>query len=163
MKRIFCTAMIMLCLSLSMAAHANTAATPTPLQLQNISKLVVNAPNGITDTATKTAVTQAIDPIAQLLLIASCSTEEFNLSLGGIQALNAQSFNLMNIMSYLQYHPKNQCVSVKNIGNWQMPAKNALTFRVIYHSDISGETATALVSMIYDNGNWLVLEHMVRT
>ncbi len=163
MKQLYLAGSIALYGLMAVPAAASTPATPTPAQLQTIKRVVASAPDTITDKSTKTAVVQAQDTIAELLLRASCSREEFQLSLGGIQALTAQPFNLMNNLSYLPYHPKDRCVSVKNLGNWHMEAQNVLTFNVIYASDVSGETTAALVKLIFDNGKWLVLEHMVRS
>lgn len=163
MKHLYLAGSIALCGLMAAPAFASTTATPTPAQLQTIKTAVASAPHGITDKSTKTAVIQAQDTIAELLLRASCSREEFQLSLGEIQALTAQPFNLMNNLSYLPYHPKDRCVSVKNVGNWHMEAQNVLAFHVVYASDVSGETTTALAKLIFDNGKWLVLEHMVRS
>ncbi len=163
MKYLFLLTGISLCGLMAHAYSSTITAIPTQSQLQTISNWVSDTPRTITDNTTKTAFLQAQDTITELLLKASCSREEFQLSLGSIQALTAQSFNLMNNLSYLQYHPKDRCVTVKNLGNWHMQADNVLSFNVIYASDVSGESTTALVKLIFENGRWLVLEHLVRS
>lgn len=42
----------------------------------------------------------------------------------------------------MRYAPAGQCLDVVRMDNWQMPALNALKFRVVYSSSVSGESAT---------------------
>lgn len=40
----------------------------------------------------------------------------------------------------LKYHDKSKCATVLRFQGWEMPAKNALRFEVVYISDSSGES-----------------------
>ena len=57
----------------------------------------------------------------------------------------------------MKYHDKGKCVSVQTIDQWAMPALNALTFRVVYFAEDSGEVKnfTYLFKKV-DDGSWKI-------
>lgn len=57
---------------------------------------------------------------------------------------------------FMRYHPADQCVSVRSMDEWGMPALNALRFRVNYISDVSGEVASSNYLLVkQSSGEWL--------
>jgi len=59
-------------------------------------------------------------------------------------------------LNSLRYHPKGQCLTVARIDGWEMPARNALRFRVLYTSDASGETRSLRYELTKQpEGEWL--------
>ena len=57
----------------------------------------------------------------------------------------------------LQYHDKNSCLSVDRIDNFTEPAKNALSFRVAFVSDSSGESIINNYTLVRQaDGAWLI-------
>jgi hypothetical protein len=60
-------------------------------------------------------------------------------------------------MVTMQYHPKSECLTVTRLDNWRMRARNAFSFRAVYVSDASSESATAEYEMIKQpDGAWLL-------
>lgn len=54
--------------------------------------------------------------------------------------------------------PKTMCVNVVRMDDWQMPALNALSFRVVYQSSVSGETDIEHYTFQRQpDGTWLLL------
>lgn len=59
-------------------------------------------------------------------------------------------------MVNLTYHDKNACLSVERVDNFKSVAKNAISFRVVFVSDSSGESKNLNYTMIRQaDGEWL--------
>ncbi|MBE9577733.1 MULTISPECIES: hypothetical protein [Moraxella] len=140
----------------STQATTSHFANATDAQMQKI----VNAVNQPTNTALDSVIAKASPNIAQVLLLGGCATS-IELEAGALQSPQASSTFMVSAMTSTTYHPKSQCMTVQNIGSWSQPAKNSLKFKVVYSSDVSGETVTRHVEMLdeYGNGNWLVKRH----
>ncbi|MCY1278085.1 hypothetical protein D9M70_268050 [compost metagenome] len=66
------------------------------------------------------------------------------------------SHNVLAPMNGMRYHPKDQCLKVARMDNWSMPARNALAFRTVYASDISGESKSFSYEVVRQlDGAWL--------
>jgi hypothetical protein len=62
-------------------------------------------------------------------------------------------------ITVMTYHNKNNCVSVRAIDMVSMPALNALTIRVVYYAEDSGETVNyKMLFKKMDNDKWLLAE-----
>lgn len=129
----------------------------TDNQMQKIVNALLQPTNNPT---LDNAITQARGNIGQLLVLGGCATN-FNFGAGAVQSPKAFSHSLVSAIASTNYHPKTQCLTVQNIGSWEQPTNNSLKFRVVYVSDVSGETITRNVEMIdeYGNGNWLAKKH----
>lgn len=56
----------------------------------------------------------------------------------------------------LKYHDKSRCATVLRLQGWEMPAKNALRFEVVYVSDSSGESTKSYHEVVkQSSGQWL--------
>ena len=56
----------------------------------------------------------------------------------------------------MRYHQKSGCTTVTRIHGWNMPARNALRFEVVYSSELSGESVEANHEIIRQpSGEWL--------
>lgn len=59
-------------------------------------------------------------------------------------------------MPLMRYHHKSICASVIRVHDWKMPARNALSFEVVYHADDSGETVKGHHVLVKQPSNeWL--------
>lgn len=136
---------------------ANNFATPTDTQLQRIATLLMQPTNNAN---LDSVIVQAKNNISQILLLGGCATT-FNFGAGAVQSPQAYSHAITSAIASTNYHPKSQCMTVQNLGSWEQPARNSLRFKVVYASDVSGETVTRTVEMLdeYGNGNWLVKKH----
>jgi hypothetical protein len=57
----------------------------------------------------------------------------------------------------MRYAPAGQCLDIVRMDNWQMPALNALKFRVVYSSPASGESATENITFQREGAStWLL-------
>jgi len=115
---------------------------------------------------TKSAIDEALPTIKKVIAIHQCAKSEAGtlplnaLALPGVKAsasgLNS-GFFFPNSYTYMQYHDRNKCLSVRAIDSFTMPALNALKFRVIYFADDSGETVNLIYRMRKtDNNQWLL-------
>jgi hypothetical protein len=60
-------------------------------------------------------------------------------------------------MVHMEYHPKSQCLTLTRLDNWRMRAANAFSFRAVYISDASSESATREYEMVRQpDGVWLL-------
>lgn len=71
----------------------------------------------------------------------------------GVQLMGLTT--LPNSSLFMKYHDLNKCLSMRTIDQWEMPALNALTFRIVYIADDSGETVNiAYLFKKMDDGSW---------
>lgn len=114
---------------------------PTEAQMQKLAKLVVNP---VVSSEAKPLWDTARDRIAEVLLYESCYPQYGSHSyLGRYVAPGVDPVFVFNDPIFrMQYHPKTECVTVDRIDDVKMKAKNAISFRVIFVSDASGETET---------------------
>ncbi len=136
--------------------EATPMAQATNVQIQKIAEsLDVDTKNP----EINQALFEARKNIAQLLLVGSCQTDMGQPRIGHILSPSASSINLSTSMKSTNYHPKSQCLTVSSIGEWNMPAKNALKFTVIYYSEVSGESVKRYVELVKTTNQWLVTKH----
>lgn len=117
-----------------------------------------------TETRTREAMEAALPTVKKVLSIHQCvkvydgMLQLNNLAVAGVDI--RRGFNYMpdsypNSDSYMKYHDRNKCVSVRAIDNWAMPALNALQFRAVYFADDSGETVNfSYLMKKVDDGSW---------
>lgn len=132
-------------------------ASPSDVQLQKIAALLTQPTNR---PSLDNSIAQARNNISQLLVLGGCANT-FNFGAGAVQSPQAFYSAITSAIASTSYHPKSQCMTVQNIGAWEQPAKNVFKFKVVYVSDVSGETVTRNIEMIdeYGNGNWLTNKH----
>ena len=109
----------------------------------------------------RTAINEARHNIETLAINASCSMGYYVQGIASIRSPNVvNALNLWSPTNGMQYITHDKCLNVVRIGNWSMPAKNALNFNIIYESAQSGENKSAHIEMIKQDGQWLVLSHL---
>lgn len=60
-----------------------------------------------------------------------------------------------NNINWMRHHDLSKCLSIRAIDKFNMPALNALTFRVVYYAEDSGETVNfSLLFKRGDDGDW---------
>lgn len=114
------------------------------------------------NSALNQAVMEAKDNIKTILTVGGCQTNVAEpLAIGSIISPSAYIGNSSfdPAMHYTRYHPSNQCMTVENIGEWNMPALNAIEFVVVYVSEVSGEAEKRKVEFVKENGKWLATQH----
>ncbi|WP_294034064.1 hypothetical protein [uncultured Moraxella sp.] len=106
---------------------------------------------------------EAKENIGEMMLMASCSKAD-NLNFGRIQAADAYTIFTNGVLSKVNHHPKDRCMTAQSMGGFKKPANNQIEFNVVYYSEISGEGTTCEVIMRddYGTGNWLVKKHWCR-
>jgi hypothetical protein len=105
-------------------------------------------------------VEQAKGNIAGFLEIESCISRYNGSSLNSFAAPGKKypGFNYIGVMFGMKYHSKSSCLTVKKIQGWEMPAKNALSFEVLFVADDSGESAKRWYKLQQqENGDWLFM------
>lgn len=142
----------------SASAFANTKmANPTPSQKQAIHSAISKSDNPTINLA----INEARKNIETLALSASCNSDYELIGIGAILSSHATNrTNLWSPISGMQYAPRNQCLTVMRIGGWAMPAKNTLSFTIVYQSDVSDENKISQVEMQKEGGVWLVVSHL---
>jgi hypothetical protein len=115
------------------------------------------------DSNTKQAFEAALPNIKKILSIHACIKVADGLLQLNFYALSGVNFSnspwreglFPNNENAMKYHDRNKCLSVKQIDTLVMPALNALSFRVIYFADDSGETINFKYLMLRsDDGSW---------
>lgn len=108
---------------------------------------------------TAKALVEAAPTLQAFLETVSCSNVYGMENVGRYTTLNASKnkYSFSGAMEGLHYHPNSQCMTVTQIGNFTMPALNALKLQVMFVSDVSGESAARAYLLIkQDDGSWLV-------
>jgi hypothetical protein len=97
-----------------------------------------------TNPRAKQAAKDALPNIKKILSVHRCVVDPGSLLLLRpyimVGATNVWPYLYSAPVSRLRYHDKKKCLSVQAIDDWNMPALNALIFRAVFISDISGET-----------------------
>ena len=111
------------------------------------------------------AVDEAIPYIEKVVNIHRCikdfdSIRFLNIyAVPGVQLVGISNFP--NSDAFMKYHDHNKCVSIRTLDEWQMPALNALRFRVVYIADDSGETVNfGYLFKKMDDGSWKIGERL---
>ena len=127
---------------------------PTAAQQQQL-MAQINQPQ--TQAAIQTAVQQASPNIQKVVQFLACYPD-FNPG-KYLQQYAAPSSNIRGIMGPLptmRYAPKTQCVNIDRMDGWQMPALNALKFRTVFLSPVSGESSSTWMTFVKQpDGAWL--------
>jgi hypothetical protein len=102
----------------------------------------------------RVAVQQAAPTIQKVLQFLACSS---NINPGHyLTQYSTRSAVYVTPISQMKYASNTQCLTVERIDGWKMPALNALSFRVLYMSPISGEGVRQQMTMIKEpSGIWL--------
>jgi hypothetical protein len=144
----------------SMAAATAPAGPPMPQptaaqQQQLLAQ--INQPQ--TQAQIQTAVQQAGPTIQKIVQFLACYPGfDPGKYLGEYNAPNGTIRALMGPLPTMRYAPKTMCVNVVRMDNWQMPALNALSFRVVYQSSVSGETySQGMTFQRQPDGTWMYL------
>jgi len=144
--------------SQSVKATGRGLPTPTEGQLKAIdSALKVKGNNA----ALVNAIAEASESISGFIKIQTCIMDDRRGALLNIYAApGTDEYNPMFYPMYpagrMQYHDKSSCVSVVRMNGWEMPAKNALKFEVVYVSDSSGESVKEQHLLVkQSSGEWL--------
>lgn len=107
--------------------------------------------------ATARALAEAAPTLQPFLETVSCSDAYDMKTLGRFTTLNGADKVFSGAFSHTNYHPKNQCMTVTQIGNFNMLALNALALKVMFVSDVSGESSSKGYVLIKQaDGQWLV-------
>lgn len=109
--------------------------------------------------ALEQAVAEAAPTIAPFLKINSCLAG-YNASALNVYAAPGKTYPNNNYtggpLPTMYKHTKGNCATVVRIQGWEMPAKNALRFEVVYLSDSSGESGkTRHELQRQSGGEWL--------
>lgn len=107
----------------------------------------------------KQALNESTPVLQGFLERVSCSDVYGMKNIGQFITLDAAKnvYSFSGAMDNTQYHPKNQCMTVTQVGNITMPALNALKLQVMFVSDASGETTSRFYLLKkQNNGQWLV-------
>jgi hypothetical protein len=122
-----------------------------------------------TDKAVAQAVDEALPTVKKILAIHRCVIDYQSLRLLNPFAVPGKVFGadiIADQMTYgrvvgvspgksWKYHQKSTCPSIRAIDNWKMPALNALTFRVSFLADDSGEADIRYYSLLKSpSGAW---------
>ena len=145
-----------------LACQSSFAKSEILLQPSNEQRQVVKSAFMSSDNAQiRTAINEARHNIETLAINASCSMGYYVQGIASIRSPNVvNELNLWSPTNGMQYITHDKCLNVVRIGNWSMPAKNALNFNIIYESAQSGENKSAHIEMIKQDGQWLVLSHL---
>jgi hypothetical protein len=126
------------------------------------------------DAKTNAAIDAALPMIKKVLAIHMCArtTQKHGLdSEGALLPLNTLAIpgvsisnnsyphSFPNSKSFMTYHDFAKCVSIRAIDQFAMPALNALTFRVVYFAEDSGETVNfGFLFKKADDGSWRIAQ-----
>ena len=128
----------------------------TKEQVANINYLLENTYTKNGDI--KTAIREASPNISKIVGFLSCYSGYYSERyLSQYTAPEHSAFgSFITPLSRAKYHPQSQCISIKKMQGWSMPAKNALRFEVIYVSESSGESIKNTYEMVKQpDGEWL--------
>lgn len=109
------------------------------------------------NTALNQAVAEASQNISGFIKISSCQNTYGRGSRLNIYGAPGRDFSYADgVMMSMPYHDKSRCLSVLRLQGWDMPAKNALRFEVVYVSDSSGESQKRNHELVKQpTGEWL--------
>ena len=129
---------------------------PTAAQQQQLLSLL-NHPQ--TQAQIQTALQQASPAIKKIVQFLACFPGDPGNYLEQFAAPGNTLVGYPSPLMVMKYAPKTMCVNVVRIDDWQMPALNALSFRVVYQSSVSGETDIEHYTLQRQlDGTWLLLD-----
>lgn len=147
---------LLLCAAGAALAKGPQLATISDAQAAKIdAALQVKSPNK----AIEQAVAEAAATIAPFLKEHSCLAA-YNASSLNVYAAPGKTYPSNNYIGgplpTMRKHNKGECATVVRIHGWDMPAKNALRFEVVYLSDSSGEAGKSRHELQRQaSGEWL--------
>lgn len=118
------------------------------------------------NTAAKKVTNEALDAIKSILATHRCinkNSELLKLNLHAYPGVDfkADDWNLWaennqypNSKYWMQYHDRKQCLDVRQIDEFKLLAKNALSFRVIFFADDSAETVKFFYQLKNHETGW---------
>ena len=142
------------------ASSPNVMATQESSQTTQIKMTVPN------DSKVQAAVDAALPTIKKIVTIHQCVKAG-----GGMRLLNAyalpgvgmitdemgSTLNFPDSKTFMKYHDRTKCISIRAIDNFIMPAFNTLEFRTVYFAEDSGETVNFNYQLRKtDDGSWLL-------
>ena len=102
----------------------------------------------------KQAITEAKPVIYQFLEAASCQFGRNRIT--GVAKITSSERDYFVSMFKPANHPEGKCLNVERVDSWEMVAKNAFEFRVLFVSEESGESKVAIMGMRKEDGEWRV-------
>ncbi|MGL5292587.1 MAG: hypothetical protein ACRDBT_01610 [Aeromonas sp.] len=141
------------------SASSNATGSPQTLAVftpAQESQLVASLNQGSQDREINQAIREATPTISGVIKKYACDIDSNMVSMNEFLApgktVLAVGYNI-----YDKYHDSSKCLTVVRVQGWQMPAKNALKYEVIYLSDISGKSSKRLAEVVKQpNGEWLL-------
>jgi hypothetical protein len=130
---------------------------------QNKTKVII--PN---NKKVSTAIDEALPTIKKVLSIHQCLKENEGMRLlnihaaTGVDMRDGHGYIEITPITRMKYHDKNKCVSVQAMDEWEMPALNALNFRVVFFSNESGEISNFKYFFKKTDGTWKIARSEVR-
>jgi|APLak6261699311_1056244.scaffolds.fasta_scaffold00212_3 hypothetical protein len=130
---------------------------------QNKTKVVI--PN---DKKVSGAIDEALPTIKKVLAIHQCLKADEGMRLlnthavTGVDMRDGHGYIEITPITRMKYHDKNKCVSVQALDQWEMPALNALNFRVVFFSNESGEVSNFKYFFKKTDGTWKIARSEVR-
>lgn len=108
------------------------------------------------NTQLKQAITEAKPVIYQFLEVASCQLTGRGTYLNGVARITSSERDHFVAMYKPSNHPEGKCLNVERVDSWEMVAKNAFDFRVLFVSEESGESRIGIMGMRKEDGEWRV-------
>lgn len=146
----------------AVAVNAKTVDVATPSGPEQEIKVIVP-----TDTSTRAAIDAALPTLKEVLAIHRCVKVDdgmLRLNFYAVPGVNlggrSYGWQYPNSEQYMKYHDRSNCVSIKVVDSWAMPALNALQLRVVYFAEDSGETVNFnyLMKKSSDDDSWKVAQ-----
>ena len=139
--------------SLSSSAHGSYTQKPNAQQQAQLNTaLTYKASNA----QLKQAITEAKPVIYQFLEVASCQLTGRGTYLNGVARITSSERDHFVAMYKPSNHPEGKCLNVERVDSWEMVAKNAFDFRVLFVSEESGESRIGIMGMRKEDGEWRV-------
>lgn len=139
--------------SSSSSAHGSYTQKPNAQQQAQLNTaLTYKASNA----QLKQAITEAKPVIYQFLEVASCQLTGRGTYLNGVARITSSERDHFVAMYKPSNHPEGKCLNVERVDSWEMVAKNAFDFRVLFVSEESGESRIGIMGMRKEDGEWRV-------
>lgn len=135
-----------------MTVSSSAIASPTESQLASIAN---NLTIHTGDTKLDNAILGAKHNISQVLLVASCQVQGYDLAAG--DALSPNHGVNHSIIPFMVGEPKDQCLTVNNVGGWRLDGENTLKFSAVFSSNTTGKPETRHFIMKNEYGKWLLV------
>lgn len=135
-----------------MTMSSSAIASPTESQLASIAN---NLTIHTGDIKLDNAILGAKHNISQVLLVASCQVQGYDLAAG--DALSPNHGVNHSIIPFMVGEPKDQCLTVNNVGGWHLDGENTLKFSAVFSSNATGKPETRHFTMKNEYGKWLLV------